>query len=189
MTRPIGVRLDAAQLPLAVPGPEASAEVYVAFKQALAALGEHERYQCLHSRFVDAARSGDIETVSRFNSMLDGRDHRVLSEALIAATENGHFGIMKMIFKDREWLWARDKFEVLACIVAQYDPSNVMHHRAFMDLFSHVPGERRIVKKFGDAAAYESKLEKLLANIGTKNQELLDWCHGELAERRFPDWQ
>jgi hypothetical protein len=189
MTRPIGVRLDAPQVPVAVPAPNASAEVLVAFKQALAALGKHDRYQYLHSKFVDAARSGDLETVSQLNPMLDGRDHQVLSEALRASAANGHFEVMHMIFKGREWLWSKDKFFVMGCIVEHYDPSKLAHRRAFMDLFSHVPDERRIVRGFGDAAKYEQKLTKLLADIRVKNKELFYWCRGELARPRTVSWQ
>src|SRR5262245_23564159 len=189
MTRPIGVRLDAPRLPLAVPGPDASAEVYAAFKQSLAALGKYDRYQYLHSKFVDAAMSGDLDTVSGFNSMLDGRDDHVLSEALQAAAANGHFEIMDMISEGRGWLWPHNKFIVMGCIVAQYDPSNVAHRRAFMNLFCHVPDERRIVKRFGDAAEYEGKLTMLLADVRIKNQELFDWCQGWLAQPRTVMWQ
>jgi hypothetical protein len=156
MTFPIGPRAVATQPPqLTVPGSNASTEVLEAFKQSLSALAKHDRYASLHKEFVGAA-SGDLQTVSRFNPMLDGRDHRALSEALEAAAANGYFEIMKMILKDRAWLWASDKFTVMACIVENYDRGNPADCRkAFMDLFSHVPLERRIVRGFGDVDAYE----------------------------------
>jgi hypothetical protein len=180
MTLPIGPKLDAPLQPLTVPGSDASAEVNEAFKHSLLALGKHDRYAYLHTVFVDAVKTGDLQTVSLLNPTLDGRDHFVLSEALEAAVAGGHFEIMNIIFKDRAWLWASDKFSVMACIVENYVPSNPEHRRAFMDLFSHIPIERPYVRVYGDADAYERTLTNIMRRVREKDPELANWCEGEL---------
>jgi hypothetical protein len=183
MTLPIGPRPVATQPPqLTVPGLNASDEVHVALEQSLSTLPKHDRYQFLHEEFVDAARSGDLETVSRFSPMLDVRDDALLSEALFAAAANGHFEIMKMILKDGAWLWVRDKFLLMACIVENHDRGNRADRRkAFMDLFSRVPRERRIVRRFGDLDAYNRKLADIIRRVREKDPELANWCEAELS--------
>jgi hypothetical protein len=47
-----------------------------------------------------------VQTISQLNSMLDGRDQMVLTEALEAAAENGHGEIINIMFRGRAWLWA-----------------------------------------------------------------------------------
>jgi hypothetical protein len=183
MTFPIGPRPVATQQPqLTVPGSNASAEAHAAFKQSLSALGKHDRHEYLHREFVGAAGRGDRQTISELNPMLDGRDPVVLSEALLAAAANGHFEIMRMIFKDRAWLWADNKFSVMACIIEHYDRGNPADRRkAFMDLFSLVPLERRHVRGFGDADAYERELTNLISRVRNKDPELANWCEAELT--------
>jgi hypothetical protein len=183
MTRPIGVKLDTPLQPLTVPGSNASAEVLEAFRQSLSALGKHDRYEYLHAEFVDAARSGDLQMVSRLNPMLNGENPRILSEALEAAVANGHFEIMRMILKDRAWLWFSHKFLVMASILENYDRGNPAERRkAFMDLFSHIPLERRIVPVFGDADAYERELAKIIRRVREKDPELANWCAAQFAK-------
>jgi len=189
MTRPIGMRHDAPQLPMALPGHNASPEVHAAFSQSLAALGKHERYQHLQPMFVNAARNGDRETISQLNPMLDGRDAHLLCEALTAAAANGHFEIMRSIIENRAWLWALNKFEIMTSIVEHYDPSKLAQRRAFMDLFSGLPGERRIVGMFGDASVFENRLAELLSKVRRRDTELFDWCRAELATERTAEWQ
>jgi len=182
MTFPIGPRPVATQQPqLTVPGSNASAEAHAAFKQSLSVLGKHDRYEYLHREFVGAAGRGDRQTISELNPMLDGRDPVVLSEPLLAAAANGHFEIMRMIFKDRAWLWAKEKFAVMACIVENYVPSDLTHRWAFMDLFAHFPPERRFVAAFGDADAYERKLANIIRTVREKDSELANWCEGQLG--------
>ena len=189
MTRPIGTRLEAPQPSLAPSGSNASSEVHVAFKRSLASLGKHERYQHLQPMFVDAARNGDRETISQLNPMLDGRDAHLLCEALTAAAANGHFEIMRSIIENRAWLWALNKFEIMTSIVEHYDPSKLAQRRAFMDLFSGLPGERRIVGMFGDASVFENRLAELLSKVRRRDTELFDWCRAELATERTAEWQ
>ena len=181
MTLPIGVGLNTPLQPLTVPKSDASSEVLEAFKQSLSALSKHDRYGYLQKAFVVAALDGDLQTVSQLNPMLDGRDHQVLSEALLAAVTCGHFEIMHMIFKDRAWLWCSDKFSVMACIVEHYDPGNPEHRWALKNLFSHLPDERRIVSAFGDADAYEEKLTNIIFRVREKDPELADWCDQQLG--------
>jgi hypothetical protein len=183
MTFPIGPRPVATQQPqLTVPGSNASAEAHAALTQSLSALGKHDRHECLHGEFVGAAGRGDRRTISELNPMLGGRDPVVLSEALLAAAANGHFEIMRMIFKGRAWLWADNKFSVMACIVEHYDPSSLEHRKTLMDLFGHISGERRSVRLHNsqaEYAEYEARVAKILIGVREKDPELANWCDGQ----------
>jgi hypothetical protein len=192
MTLPIGPKLDVPLQPLTVPGSDASAEVHEAFKQSLLALGKHDRYAYLHKVFVDAAKNGDLQTVSRLNPMIDGRDDFVLSEALEAAVTGGHFEIMRMIFRDRGWLWASSKFSVMACIVENYVPSNPEHRRAFMDLFGGVASERRMARLLNSQAGYadyKARVGAIRTSMRDRDPEMANWCDGQwrMATMRFDE--
>ena len=98
-------------------------------------------------------------------------------------------GTVASIDKGPGWLWAACKFTIMGCIMAHHDPSNMAQRRTFMDLFSRLPGERRITRGFARVAAFEGKLAKLLAEVRTKDTELFDWCNGELARQRTEAWR
>jgi hypothetical protein len=105
-----------------------------------------------------------------------------LRTVFIHAARNSHFEIIKIIFKGREWLWAKEKFSVMACIVEHYDPGNLAHRRAFMDLFGRVAGERRTVRLLSSEAecrAYEAQVKDVLTSVREKDPELANWCEGQ----------
>ncbi len=93
------------------PGPGASDEARVSFVQSLSKLGEYDRRLHLSSLLVDAARNGDVQTISQLNSVLDGRDQMVLTEALEAAAKNGHGEIINIMFRGRAWLGQLSNFQ------------------------------------------------------------------------------
>jgi hypothetical protein len=184
MTLPIGVGLNAPIQPLTVPKSDASSEVLEAFKQSLSALSKHDRYGYLQKAFVVAALDGDLQTVSQLNPMLDGRDHQVLSEALLAAVAGGHFEIMSMIFKDRAWLWASDKFSVMDCIVENYNRGSwegLKYRSVLMDMFEMLASEHRIALVAGFDETYAPKLRGILDSIQKKDPELAEWCEAQFV--------
>jgi hypothetical protein len=190
MSFPIGFPPVARQPPQTTdPGPGASDEARVSFVQSLSKLGEYDRRLYLSSLLVDAARNGDVQTISQLNSLLDGRDQMVLTEALEAAAENGHGEIINIMFRGRAWLWAIVKFPIMARLVENYDAGNPGYRKAFMDLFSRVPSERPYVPEFGDAAAYESELSQLLIKVEKRDPKLSEWCQRTLDDPRMPPWQ
>jgi hypothetical protein len=98
------------------------------------------------------------------------------------AVSNGHFDSIENIFNDHGWLWAEQKFSVMASLVKYYVPGNPGHHRTFRDLFAHIANERRMARlllsqaEFGD---YETQVSKVLTSVRKKDPELANWCEGQ----------
>ena len=102
------------------------------------------------------------------------------------AARNGHFETIGIIFKGREWLWAEQKFSVMASLVKHYDPSNPEHRRAFMDLFGRVASERRTVRLLRSQADYDdykAQVKEVLTSVREKDPELANWCEKAMANR------
>jgi hypothetical protein len=113
-----------------------------------------------------------------------------LRTVFVDAARNSHFEIIKIIFRGREWLWAKEKFSVMACMVEHYHPSNPAHRRAFMDLFGRVAGERRTARLFSSQAGYDeykARVEEVLISVREKDPELANWCDGQWRMSEMTD--